>query len=372
MIELFKKELKNLGYALQVSRFPLECTLPPRFVYVEPTNACVLNCRMCMRGKTKIRKLGFMDLCLYRKIIDDISPEVRSIALHKQGEPLLHPNLIDMINYAKNQGMKVGFNTNAVLLDEEKSKKLLETDLDWIYFSFDGPNKNIYEKLRKGADYERVKQNILRFIELRNKKGNMPIIHIYIIEMSDTENYLNKFVKYWKDKVDSVGINKLMNFFSLIDDEKLDWYNNIQKKDLPEDSYPICTFPWFTMAINWDGTAEYCLADFTGSNIVGNARKENVLQIWNNEKSKKVRKAVLQRDFRNLKCGQCSSLWTPKDQVPPSLKGYFFSKLLYLKGLFEKDEYNHRWQEQVWGNHFEWDPIKKKWRLKNLKSLIFE
>ena len=214
MIYRIKQGIEGFQYAYQVSRLNPKCTFPPRFIYIESTNACVLKCKMCMRSKTKIRKLGFMDFDLYKKIIDDIAPEVHSIGLHNQGEPLLHPKIVDMIRYAKQKGLKVGFNTNAVLLDEVKSKEILKTDLDWIYFSFDGSNKEVYEEIRRGANYEKVKEKILRFIELRNKKKvKKPAIQMYIIEMSDTKLILSEFIQYWKEKVDFVGVNKLINFF---------------------------------------------------------------------------------------------------------------------------------------------------------------
>jgi len=373
MIERIRRYIRELKYAYQVSRLSPRCPFPPQFIYIEPTNACVLNCKMCMRSKTKIRKLGYMDFDLYKKIIDDISSRVHNIGLLNQGEPLLHPKFVDMIQYAKQKGLKVGFSTNAVLLDETKARKILETKLDWIYFSFDGPNKQIYEEIRRGANYEKVKQNILRFIELRDKKKKKkPVIYMYIIEMSDTKDYIDEFLRYWKEKVDYVGTNKLINFFDLVDDEELDWYKAIRSRNYPWTSYPICVFPWFIMTVNWDGTVEYCLADFTGHNIVGDARKENVLDIWNNAESIEFRRAALQRDFSKLRCATCSSLWTSKDQVPPSFKGYLFSKLVLFKGQIKKEGRNPRWQEHLWGKHFEWDPSRKKWKFKNLRSLIFE
>jgi MoaA/NifB/PqqE/SkfB family radical SAM enzyme len=373
MIKMIEQQVTEFKYACQVSRLTPKCTFPPQFVYIEPTNACVLKCKMCMRSRTETRKVGYMKFDLYTKVIDDISSRVHNIGLLKQGEPLLHPRFVDMVKYAKEKGLNVGFNTNAVLLDEEKSRELLECGLDWIYFSFDGANKKVYEEIRKGAIYEEVKQNILQFIELRNeKKSKKPYMSMYIIETSETRDYLNEFLEYWKNKVDFVGINKLMNFFDSVDDDELRWYREIREQNYPLTSYPVCTFPWFTTSVNWDGTVEHCLADFRGLNIVGDARKENVLDIWNNAQSIAFREAALKRDFSRLSCGNCSSLWTQKDQIPPRLMGYFFSKLLFLRKLVKKQGNNHYWQEKIWGEYFEWDTLNKKWKIRNVHSLFSE
>lgn len=361
------QEIKELKYAYQFERRPLKCTFPPSFIYVEPTNACNLKCKMCMRDKIEIREKGFMDFDLYKKVIDNIAHKVPSIGLFAQGEPLLHPKSIDMIKYAKQKGLKVGFNTNAVLLNETKSKEILKTDLDWIYFSFDGPNKEVYEEIRRGANYEKTKENILRFIELRNKKKiKKPLIKLDIIEMSDTKPFLDEFRIYWEDKVDKVGLEKLINFFDLIDDDELDWYKNIKKQDYPLSNYPVCLCPWHLMVINWDGGVSLCMLDFAGYHVVGDAAKENVLDIWNNDRAIEFRKALIERDFSKVYCANCSSLWSPKDQVCPTLKGYIFSRLLYLQKTVKFKRYselNYYWYRK-WEKHFEWNPRSKKWKFK--------
>ena len=75
---------------------------PVRF-NVEPTNYCNLSCSMCPRELN--RPFGYMELNLFKKIIDEsiLYGKRLIITLNKDGEPLLHPELTQMIKYAKDK-----------------------------------------------------------------------------------------------------------------------------------------------------------------------------------------------------------------------------------------------------------------------------
>jgi MoaA/NifB/PqqE/SkfB family radical SAM enzyme len=64
------------------------------------------------------------------------------------GEPLLVPQLVDFVRYAKRKGLKTKLDTNAFLLDEDMVKKLKEAGIDLIGISIDSPYETIHDKLR--------------------------------------------------------------------------------------------------------------------------------------------------------------------------------------------------------------------------------
>ena len=80
-------------------------TRVPNTVYLETTSACNLNCVMCaaQRHATKaIKPSGYMDLILFKRLVDEIArdlPSIEYVYLHKDGEPLLHPDIVEMIQY---------------------------------------------------------------------------------------------------------------------------------------------------------------------------------------------------------------------------------------------------------------------------------
>jgi len=142
----------------------------PLYLNIEPTNACNLKCHTCSIDGT--RKRGFMDLDLFRKIVDQAPKAgVYEVALFLGGEPLLHKDLPYMVKYVVSKGLDARIYTNACMLTREKSEALLDAGLSFLGISFDGDNKEDYEKMRVGANYEKVLENVLTFLRLKKKKG---------------------------------------------------------------------------------------------------------------------------------------------------------------------------------------------------------
>ncbi len=123
----------------------------PLRLWVEPTSFCNLKCPMCTSKDIPEDKIGYMDWGLYKKIIDEARDFVYDINLFLGGESLFHKRLPDMIRYAKENGIGTRLSTNATVLTKEKREALLDAGLDFIIFSFDGYEKEVYENIRVNA-----------------------------------------------------------------------------------------------------------------------------------------------------------------------------------------------------------------------------
>ncbi|MDD6467707.1 MAG: radical SAM/SPASM domain-containing protein [Erysipelotrichaceae bacterium] len=82
-------------------------------IYVEITNQCQLNCSFCPKSK---REIQWMQWEQFQMIVQQIVPFTDMIYLHVMGEPLLHPQVIEMIRYANQRGLMVGITTNGLML----------------------------------------------------------------------------------------------------------------------------------------------------------------------------------------------------------------------------------------------------------------
>lgn len=91
---------------------------------MEPTNTCNLRCTFCYVTEGMARPEGFMDLDLFRKVVND-TPDLEHLCMHNWGEPLLHKQIFEMFDHAHKAGVPwIVMNTNGTLLSPKMIKKL--------------------------------------------------------------------------------------------------------------------------------------------------------------------------------------------------------------------------------------------------------
>ncbi len=185
-------------------------TLKIQYVVIESTSRCNLKCEMCPRNSFK-QSPGDMDLNLYKKLSKYFYPGI-AVNLAGWGEPLLHPRLAEMVKIAKEKGGKVGFTTNATLLDKETSEELIKDGLDFIDFSLDGGTQDVYERIRRGADFYNVINNIKKFTDIKNSMNlKLPDTSITFVMMKKNIHELPLMVRLTKDLKIDVLVAKNFN-----------------------------------------------------------------------------------------------------------------------------------------------------------------
>ena len=138
-------------------------------VYVEPTNRCNLECRTCIRNVWD-EPLGLMQWEVFERFLEGIqafSP-MPTVFLGGFGEPLVHPQLVEMVRQVKRAGVNAELITNGILLSEAISSQLIETGLDVLWISIDGVTPESYADVRLGASLPTVLDNLDTLMRLRS------------------------------------------------------------------------------------------------------------------------------------------------------------------------------------------------------------
>jgi radical SAM protein with 4Fe4S-binding SPASM domain len=294
--------------------------LPVR-LWVETTSICNLRCVMCPNKDLKKEEKGFMDPALFRKIIDEARGFILDANLIHRGEGLLHPDFPSLAEYAHAAGIRTKFHTNATLLDEDMSRRLIGAGLDQISFSFDGYDKKTYESIRINADFDKTLRNIVRFLEIKKEmRSRKPYAVFELINFPDLhkdegDRRRKEFLKKFRGlPLDRLEVKEMHN-----------WAGELGQAR-PKKKYVPCTFLWQALVIFWDGSVLPCTQDFHGYYTLGNVREETLTRIWNNEKMVQLREKVLRRDIANLEtCSQCDRLW--RDQLLGVPKEYLWKFL---------------------------------------------
>jgi MoaA/NifB/PqqE/SkfB family radical SAM enzyme len=137
-------------------------------IYIEPTNRCNLNCVTCIRNSWD-EPLGEMSSSIFSRIIESMrifSPPP-DVLLGGLGEPLSHPNIVDMVRQIKELGSSVELITNGTLLTKSLSVRLIDAGLDMLWVSLDGATPESYKDVRLGAALPEVISNLQEFRHAR-------------------------------------------------------------------------------------------------------------------------------------------------------------------------------------------------------------
>lgn len=138
---------------------------------IEPTSRCQLKCIMCPRTIfTDEWVNGDMPLSVYKKI-SSYFHLVDDIHIQGWGEPLLHPEIFEMIKIAKAENCKTSLTTNGVLLTPNISEKLIKEKVDIVVISIAGATMEVHESIRCGSHFTQVINNIKTLSDLKVKTG---------------------------------------------------------------------------------------------------------------------------------------------------------------------------------------------------------
>ena len=278
----------------------------PIHLDIETTSVCNLLCPMCPRT-IKIEdgtfgEVGHMSMDLYKKIIDEGSKNnLYSVKLMSLGEPLLDPEIVQRIKYAKDKGIEeVMFNTNATNLTDKMAHDILEAGLDSIFFSIDGL-KEQYEKIRIGAHYESVVKNIENFLKIIHDNGYKHVqTRASLVVMPGMEEIIDEYTQFWLPKVGMVGLGEWM-----VRTEKSD------EKDYNPDFK--CAQPFQRMFVLMDGVCTPCCLDDGKNYVIGDANKNSITEIWQGEKATALRVAQKNGRYYDIDiCKKCAMPFAKK------------------------------------------------------------
>lgn len=143
----------------------------PIMVYMEPTSFCQLRCPACPTGlHMNLRKSAYLDESIFKKVIDQIGDYVFYLNICNWGEPLLHRHTPEMVKYAKQKNIHVGFTTNLSMpLSDEYIERLVASGLDRLGVSLDGMTEETYSRYRRGGDLNLVRDNMSRIKKAKEK-----------------------------------------------------------------------------------------------------------------------------------------------------------------------------------------------------------
>lgn len=305
-IEIYRSKPYSFPYNYSLADFPF-------IIDIESTNMCNLDCIMCPRQILK-RPKGCMELKLLKRIIDEVAAEGgKGVRFIGYGEPLLNPNIFEMIEYAHSKQLLIHLTTNGILLDNDKVEEIFNCKLDSIIFSLQGTTKEEYTKMRNNPFYDKLVENIKKLVDERNKRNlDKPHIQVTTTTLDETEEEIKSFCDKWSKIVDKVD----------------NWYTSLKDISHIERIKPLlkrqkqgnyvgsgrCKEVLTKLTVFWDGDISACCGDFNGQLKLGNISSDTLKEIWHSEKLNNLRKIFEKGETPEFTlCKNCNDKFLEKE-----------------------------------------------------------
>ena len=314
------------------------------------THRCNIRCQMCYFHQ-ELSNRYVLPFDLYKRVIDAASPR-RPCLILSGGEPFTHPDLVEMVAYAKSRYLAVQIFTNGTLVKPEITDRLVEFGLDHINFTLLGNEKSHPMVTQVPRSYEMLVDNLAYFAEHR---GNTQVMLNYTITpqaLDDIDHAVELAKRY---KLDGLRFQH----YNFLQPEEFEAQGSVMQKlfdqpaasneieDMPKLSemvskitafmvrlskeapnIPVQWAPTLTTAemVNWYSSEKFrtqrrclypwrgILADADGkiypcSKIylpLGDLHQDDILSIWNSKDMKKFRKYL--RKGLYPACSRCCKL----------------------------------------------------------------
>ena len=209
--DIFNPQAKVIANVENVIQFLETENAPPVLVEVDPSNACNHGCYFCISSYIHLpesKNLETFNRSIMNKQVlmgvceDMVEMGVKAVNWTGGGEPTLNPHLKEAITYMGSNNIPMGMFTNGVLLDKFDLFDTLVDNMTWVRVSVDAGREKTYNWIRrppKNQDWNKMRQNLSRLIEVNNEKGKKIDIGVGMVITPDTWEEIVDYAEAFKD-----------------------------------------------------------------------------------------------------------------------------------------------------------------------------
>jgi len=309
------KQIPGAGY----HRRELGTCLPlktPLSLHIFPAHVCNFKCSYCLHSLPpgKLLKKGFkkslLDFSLFSKLVNDataFSERFKVLILAGWGEPLIHPQIAEMVEYAKRKKIaeRIEVVSNGLLLNREMSRALVKAGIDRIRISIQGlDSKKCLEMAGVEIDYDVLMRNIEYFFAHREKaKLFVKTVDAALPAKADREMFCARFGNI----SDEIAIEQVIPAIRDIDYSK--FHSKFSKRHCGgnADRVSVCPFPFYMSVVHPDGNYAPCCMPYLPVDF-GNVGDTAITAIWKGEVLRRFRIAHLKGEKGGTSvCRSCLS-----------------------------------------------------------------
>jgi len=282
----------------------------PLMIILSIVYPCNLGCPNCpyTDGNSEIRRFyhehngDLIPVKLWEKIADEAGEYGAWLRCTGGGEPMLHPKMVEMIEYAKAKGARVWLNTNGSMFGPHpKQRKHLErvirAGIDLIEFSMDAGDAETYAKLRPPRSgrtqdpdqwWSKHMGNVQAALEFRKGLLATSRVVVSLIRQDELEGKLDQALDFW---LKDVGVDEVITrkFLTWDDNTTIEFGHALEPhlyQKAPTKKTEPCVWPSFErLNVDTLGRIALCGQDisFHTSKLFPNIWDSSIKDIWQGE-----------------------------------------------------------------------------------------
>ncbi len=288
----------------------------PHILHVGVTTLCNLQCPGCPTGTKALGRKGeHLDFDVFRRVTDELRGSLMFMLFWDWGEPLLHPNIAQMIAHARKSGIKTVISTNATIRNsEEEIDRLVAARPDVVIVCVDGATQETYSTYRVGGKLTDVQDTIRRLKAAKERQNSpYPVIEFRTLATKYTEHDMPQLLHMAEDLgADSFTVKTLRPY----DYRGRDLDNELApvSKDLARFAYegdgtpdsnsriamndgPLrCGKPLYAPTLNSDGQVAFCSYAKDESDMFGDISEVPFRSVWKSQESAAKRLHFLENE----------------------------------------------------------------------------
>lgn len=288
----------------------------PSMIKIDISPQCQLACPHCLHADPagrnrplleaqrfpKTSKMSFED---YKRIIDELAGKVLAVSLFYYGDPLIHPQLDRMIEYARKSRIAVHITTHfSYKFTPDRIRRLVDSGLSHITVAVDGASQEAYGVTRVRGRLEWVLENLRMLTEYkREQQLSAPLVEVQYLRFphhaADEKQRVREIAYELGADIfkasNGLRFDDTGDLYNVVDDDPSD-----RRAPLPNQALPRCHWPYSSMVIKADGDVLPCCLWRVGTQYVpgaetgavGNVFQRSLASIWNDPIYRNVRRQV--------------------------------------------------------------------------------
>lgn len=290
---------RRLGYRLPAL---------PHVLHVGVTTYCNLSCPACPTGTKALgRPAQHLDFDLYRRTVDELRDVLMLMMFWDWGEPLMHPRVTEMVEYASRHDIMSVISTNGTVANsEQRLEALVAAQPSVLIVCVEGVDQGTHEKYRAGGGLNKVLETARRLVRIREQlKLSYPAIEFRTLATRENEDQLPDLLRMAQDVgADLFAVKSLRPYNyagTSIDDELVPCKPNITRyvySDRPAEGKRLdfvrrgaldCAKPHHSPTLNSDGNLAFCSYAKQPLEFFGSLATQSFRSLWRSAYARDIR-----------------------------------------------------------------------------------